>query len=171
MTTNSSKSFNAAMCTISFKSITYLVDTCMTMWFTIDSISTSSTFWKQQQIKTTTKQKQKPKKAKQNKTKQSEAKKQKQKTTTMQYITCHQHIVIEGDRDGLFIKYACMHYLQMYIVFNAYRLYFVFWPLCCVLFFDLRILITPLVCSNSSSSYILFVWNIYIALLSAASDE
>ena len=34
-------------CTISVKSVTYLVDTCMTMWFRIDSISTSSTFWKQ----------------------------------------------------------------------------------------------------------------------------
>jgi hypothetical protein len=29
-------------------------------------------------------------------------------------------------------------------------LFFFFWPLCC-LFFDLRILITPLVSSNSSS--------------------
>jgi hypothetical protein len=31
---------------------------------------------------------------------------------------------------------------------------FFFWPLCCLFFFDLRILITPLVSSNSS--YILF---------------
>ena len=30
-------------------------------------------------------------------------------------------------------------------------LYFFFWPLCCLSFFDLRILITPLVSSNSSS--------------------
>ena len=29
-------------------------------------------------------------------------------------------------------------------------LYFFFWPLCCLLFFDIRILITPLVSSNSS---------------------
>ena len=29
-------------------------------------------------------------------------------------------------------------------------LFFFFWPLCCLSFFNLRILITPLVCSNSS---------------------
>jgi hypothetical protein len=29
-------------------------------------------------------------------------------------------------------------------------LYFFFWPLCCLFFFDIRILITPLVSSNSS---------------------
>ena len=29
-------------------------------------------------------------------------------------------------------------------------LYFFFWPLCCLFFFDLRIVITPLVSSNSS---------------------
>jgi hypothetical protein len=28
-------------------------------------------------------------------------------------------------------------------------LYFFFWPLCCLFFFDIRIWITPLVCSNS----------------------
>jgi len=31
-------------------------------------------------------------------------------------------------------------------------LYFFFWPLCCLFFIDIRILITPLVSSNSSSS-------------------
>jgi hypothetical protein len=31
-------------------------------------------------------------------------------------------------------------------------LYFFFWPLCCLSFFDIRILITPLVSSNSSYS-------------------
>ena len=30
-------------------------------------------------------------------------------------------------------------------------LYLFFWPLCCLLFFDIQILITPLVSSNSSS--------------------
>jgi hypothetical protein len=29
-------------------------------------------------------------------------------------------------------------------------LYFFIWPLCCLFFFDIRILITPLVSSNSS---------------------
>ena len=32
-------------------------------------------------------------------------------------------------------------------------LYFFFWPLCCLFFFDIRILITPLVSSNSSFNW------------------
>ena len=35
-------------------------------------------------------------------------------------------------------------------------LYFFFWPLCCLFFFDIRILITPLVSSNSSYNCLLF---------------
>jgi mannitol-specific phosphotransferase system IIBC component len=107
VTTVFSKSVNAAMCTISVKSVTYLVDTCMTMWFRIDSMSTSSTFWKQkrksQLPKTNKKQKQKTKTTKQNKTKEN----------TIQYITCHQDIGMKGDMGGLFIKYACMHFLYL----------------------------------------------------------
>jgi hypothetical protein len=38
---------------------------------------------------------------------------------------------------------------------NFVRLYFFFWPLCCLFFFNIRILIVPLVSSNSSNSYIL----------------
>ena len=34
------------------------------------------------------------------------------------------------------------------------KLYFFFWPLCCLFFFDIQILITPLVSSNSSFSTI-----------------
>jgi hypothetical protein len=36
-------------------------------------------------------------------------------------------------------------------------LYFFFWPLCCLFFFDIRILIAPLVSSSSSYSYACFV--------------
>jgi len=32
-------------------------------------------------------------------------------------------------------------------------LYFFFWPLCCLFFFDIRILIVPLVSSNSSEDF------------------
>jgi hypothetical protein len=33
-------------------------------------------------------------------------------------------------------------------------LYFFFWPLCCLFYFDIRILITPLVSSNSSCTHL-----------------
>ena len=39
--------------------------------------------------------------------------------------------------------------LVLYICFVDRPLYFFFWPLCCLFFFDIRILITPLVYSNS----------------------
>jgi hypothetical protein len=40
--------------------------------------------------------------------------------------------------------------LVLYVCFVDRCLYFFFWPLCCLFFFDIRILITPLVSSNSS---------------------
>ena len=40
--------------------------------------------------------------------------------------------------------------LVLCVCFVDRCLYFFFWPLCCLFFFDLRILITPLVSSNSS---------------------
>jgi hypothetical protein len=59
---------------------------------------------KENQKKNKTKQKnKKTKTTKQNKTKQN----------TMQYITCHQDIGMKEDMDGLFIKYACMHFLYL----------------------------------------------------------
>ena len=39
----------------------------------------------------------------------------------------------------------CMFCRSLFVLF-----YFFFWPLCCLFFFDIRILITPLVSSNSS---------------------
>ena len=41
--------------------------------------------------------------------------------------------------------------LVLYVCFVDRCLYFFFWALCCLFFFDIRILITPLVSSNSSS--------------------
>ena len=44
------------------------------------------------------------------------------------------------------VLYTCMFCRSLFVL-----LYFFFWPLCCLFFFDIRILITPLVSSNSSS--------------------
>ena len=40
--------------------------------------------------------------------------------------------------------------LVLCVCFIDRCLYFIFWPLCCLFFFDIRILMTPLVFSNSS---------------------
>jgi len=50
-----------------------------------------------------------------------------------------------ADPDGM-----CMFCRSLFVL-----LYFFFWPLCCLFFFDLRILITPLVSSNSSYKHII----------------
>ena len=42
-------------------------------------------------------------------------------------------------------SFICMIYRSLFVL-----LYFFFWPLCCLFFFDIRILITPLVSANSS---------------------
>ena len=42
-------------------------------------------------------------------------------------------------------SFICMFCRSLFV-----RLYFFFWPLCCLFFFDIRILIAPLVSSNSS---------------------
>jgi hypothetical protein len=42
-------------------------------------------------------------------------------------------------------SFMCMFCRSLFVF-----LYFFFWPLCCLFFFDIRILITPLVSSNSS---------------------
>jgi hypothetical protein len=39
----------------------------------------------------------------------------------------------------------CMFCISLFVL-----LYFFFWPLCCLFFYDIRILIAPLVSSNSS---------------------
>jgi hypothetical protein len=45
----------------------------------------------------------------------------------------------------LMLIFMCMFCRSLFVL-----LYFFFWPLCCLFFFDLRILITPLVSLNSS---------------------
>jgi hypothetical protein len=49
----------------------------------------------------------------QKKTKTKTTKQNKTKQNTIQYITCHQDIGMKGDMGGVFIKYACMHYLYL----------------------------------------------------------
>ena len=44
-----------------------------------------------------------------------------------------------------FLVFLCMFCRSLFVL-----LYFFFWPLCCLFYFDIRILITPLVSSNSS---------------------
>ena len=50
-------------------------------------------------------------------------------------------------------------------------LYFFFWPLCCLFFFDIRILITPLVSSNSSCPFVLFLLAIVLSVLLRYTDS
>jgi hypothetical protein len=50
------------------------------------------------------------------------------------------------------IRFMCMFYWSLFVL-----LYFFFWPLCCLFFFDLRILITPLV---SFDHCVVCSWNI-----------
>ena len=45
----------------------------------------------------------------------------------------------------LIFSFICMLCRSLFVL-----LYFFFWPLCCLFFFDIRILITPLVSSSSS---------------------
>jgi len=42
-------------------------------------------------------------------------------------------------------------------------LYFFFWYFCCLSFFDIRILIIPLVSSSCSCPFVLFSWHAYKA--------
>jgi hypothetical protein len=48
----------------------------------------------------------------------------------------------------LYDTFMCMFCRSLFVL-----LYFYFWPLCCLFFFDIRILITPLVPSISSYYY------------------
>jgi hypothetical protein len=50
-----------------------------------------------------------------------------------------------GVRVNLIVSFMCM-FCRLLVVL----LYFYFWPLCCLFFFDIQILITPLVSSNPS---------------------
>jgi hypothetical protein len=48
-------------------------------------------------------------------------------------------------------SFICMFCRSLFVLLS-----FFFWPLCCLFFFDLRILIAPLVSSNSSYSFFLY---------------
>jgi len=48
------------------------------------------------------------------------------------------------------LYFECMFCRSLFVF-----LYFIFWTLCCLFFFDIRILITPFVSSNSSCNFVL----------------
>ena len=54
-------------------------------------------------------------------------------------------------------KYLSQCHLLPYTIYylECVRLYFLFWPLCCLSFFDLRLLVTPFVSSNFSLVFFL----------------
>jgi len=49
--------------------------------------------------------------------------------------------------------------------------FFFFWPLCCLFFFDTWVLITPLVSSNSSCPFVLFLLAIALSVLLRYMDS
>jgi hypothetical protein len=51
---------------------------------------------------------------------------------------------------SVFSGVRVIRYLVLYVCFVDRCLYFFFWSLCCLFFFDIRILLTPLVSSSSS---------------------
>ena len=51
-------------------------------------------------------------------------------------------------------RYSIFSFICMFCGSLFVLLYFFFWSLCCLFFFDIRILITPLASSNSSFNYI-----------------
>ena len=53
----------------------------------------------------------------------------------------------------------------------VHPLSFFFWPLCCLSFFDLWIVITPLVSSNSSCPFVIFLLAIELSVLLRYTDS
>jgi len=54
--------------------------------------------------------------------------------------------VFSGGSCYSIISFMCMFCRSLFVLLS-----FFFWPLCCLFFFDIRILIAPLISSNSSS--------------------
>ena len=69
-------------------------------------------------------------------------------------VVCSSSIYDSDCPFGIFKLFLllCMFCRSLFVL-----LYFFFWPLCCLFFFDIRILIAPLVSSSSSYSYVCFV--------------
>ena len=61
-------------------------------------------------------------------------------------LTLPKHQISSPDFSGVCVTRS----LLLYVWFVDRCLYFFFWPLCCLFFFDIRNLITPLVSSNFS---------------------
>ena len=71
---------------------------------------------------------------------------------TMKLLTLQEHLnsppVFSGVRVTRSLVLCVMFCISLFVLFFTF-----FWPLCCLFFFDLRIMITPLVSSDSSYAY------------------
>jgi hypothetical protein len=67
------------------------------------------------------------------------------------------------DYIGIFLTYILS--VRLWVCFIDRCLSFFFWPLCCLFFFDLWIMITPLVFLNSSSNTNFIIWGISISTM------
>jgi len=69
--------------------------------------------------------------------------------STKELLTLTEHLCSSPDFSGVRVTrslvFCVVFYRSLFVLLS-----FFFWPLCCLSFFDLRILITPLVSSNSS---------------------
>ena len=63
-------------------------------------------------------------------------------------LTLLEHLSSPSDFSGVLVTRSC--FMCMFCRSLFILLFFFFWPLCCLFFFDIQILITPLVSSNSS---------------------
>ena len=68
--------------------------------------------------------------------------------TSLYLVSTFSRFKIQKDPFTTIFSFMCMFCRSLFVL-----LYFVFWPLYCLYFFDIRILITPLVSSNSSLYY------------------
>ena len=72
-------------------------------------------------------------------------------------LTLPEHLSSPPDFSGV----RAIRSLVLYVCFVDRFLSFIFWPLCC-LFFDIPIVIAPLVSSNSSCyKNVVFIWYLY----------
>ena len=67
--------------------------------------------------------------------------------------------------------YQIFSFFSMFCSSLFVLLYFLFWPLCCLFFFELRLLITSLVSSNSSFSFVPFLVAIGLHVCSSSSYD
>jgi hypothetical protein len=72
-------------------------------------------------------------------------------------LTLPEHLSFRGVRVTRSLVFCVMFWRSLFVLLSFY-----FWPLCCLSFFDLRILSTPFVSSNSSIKNRPFIYHICI---------